>query len=1099
MIKHKVYIALKYQQIIIAIFILFNSYSQHSNFKYFTTSPNGLSQSVVNDIMQDSKGYLWLSTNNGLNKFDGLNFKTFYSENGLKSEEINDVSERDSGEIWVATKKGLNLIENNNIVSVKNKFFHQKSNSLDPNLEVNVLYTNSKKKLFISQLNKDKESNFSNLFSWNGEKLTQHDFHIKANISCMIEYNSEMFIGTDRGLILMSSDTNIIYDKSNTFKSNNIKSLCIYKNQLLIATEENNGLYILSKNKIFKDSIYFNQIREDTIYNKKEKLIIENLATDNERLLLSIVGNLYIFNNNKIKHLGWHNGLEKAKIIDLKVDRENSIWISIYGFGLAQYRENPFVTYGEKYNYSGNVRSLYIDSLGNSWIGSTYGLYYKSLNSLSFELKQPKQIFPNCRKNSIWSILEDRFKRMWFFVPNGGVFYKENDKYKKLILSDENLHSKGVNKDEIKLIQQVLFNSRCAKIDLEGNMWIGSFNKGLVILNDKLEFVKYLNFKKGLKNNNVRCFLLDSKENIWIGTDKGVSRFYNKKLKILPDDSLLFQRTYCIKEDSQGNILFGTNEGLNIIHINDGKIDSIKNYNKSHGLKSDVIYSMELDFHDNIFLGTPLGIDKVSKETIEQKNIVLKHYGPDEGFHGIECNSNSSFVDVDQNIWFGTISSVADLRPIYDEIQVIPPNIYIENLRLNYHEQSEWKLKNGNTTNIVSFKNPVFYHNQNHISFDYMAVTMCVPHKIKYSYKLTPEDKKWTPLTKENSSTYSNLHPGKYVFKVKAINSDGVESEVSLYAFEIAKPWWNEYWFYAIEFITIVFLVFMFISLRTNRLKKKQIILENKVFRRTEQLNNEKKKVLSKNKQILSSINYAKKIQEAILPKKDNMKTFFEDFFIFYHPKDIVSGDFYWYRNYKNIAVIATVDCTGHGVPGGFMSMLGSLLLDKIVSENQLDCSEILKRLNDEIIRVLDQYEGGEIQDGMDLSLCIIHKEKKEIHFSGARNGITLIRKSVPTVYNADILPVGGAFSKKGKSIKRIYTYNKIHYEANDWIYMYTDGFYDQLSSDKMVSFGINRFNTLLAELLNEKNKEEKLLLNFNNYRKDFPQIDDLLIIGFKL
>ena len=129
MLKARYNKILKYQLSFIAIFILCNSYySQHSNFTYFTTSPNGLSQSVVNNISQDSKGFLWLSTNSGLNKFDGLNFKTFYKEDGLNSKEVNCISERESGEIWVATKKGLNLIENNNITLLKNKLFpNQKS------------------------------------------------------------------------------------------------------------------------------------------------------------------------------------------------------------------------------------------------------------------------------------------------------------------------------------------------------------------------------------------------------------------------------------------------------------------------------------------------------------------------------------------------------------------------------------------------------------------------------------------------------------------------------------------------------------------------------------------------------------------------------------------------------------------------------------------------------------------------------------------------------------------------------------------------------------------------------------------------------------
>ena len=132
MLKARYNKILKYQLSLIAVFILYSGYySQHSNFTYFTTSPNGLSQSVVNNITQDSKGFLWLSTNSGLNKFDGVNFKTFYREDGLKSKEVNCISERESGEIWVATKKGLNLIKDNNIILLKTKLFPNQEGSLE--------------------------------------------------------------------------------------------------------------------------------------------------------------------------------------------------------------------------------------------------------------------------------------------------------------------------------------------------------------------------------------------------------------------------------------------------------------------------------------------------------------------------------------------------------------------------------------------------------------------------------------------------------------------------------------------------------------------------------------------------------------------------------------------------------------------------------------------------------------------------------------------------------------------------------------------------------------------------------------------------------
>ena len=142
------------------------------------------------------------------------------------------------------------------------------------------------------------------------------------------------------------------------------------------------------------------------------------------------------------------------------------------------------------------------------------------------------------------------------------------------------------------------------------------------------------------------------------------------------------------------------------------------------------------------------------------------------------------------------------------------------------------------------------------------------------------------------------------------------------------------------------------------------------------------------------------------------MRKYFSEHFVLFKPKDIVGGDFYWYRSFGDIAVIACVDCTGHGVPGGFMSMMGSLLLDKIVQNKKLTSAEILDQLNSEIIRVLKQETGGEIQDGMDLSLCIIDKQKKALHFSGARNGIYVVEENEIKSYKADMLPAGGSFSK---------------------------------------------------------------------------------------
>jgi serine phosphatase RsbU (regulator of sigma subunit) len=301
--------------------------------------------------------------------------------------------------------------------------------------------------------------------------------------------------------------------------------------------------------------------------------------------------------------------------------------------------------------------------------------------------------------------------------------------------------------------------------------------------------------------------------------------------------------------------------------------------------------------------------------------------------------------------------------------------------------------------------------------------------------------------------------------------------------------------------LIIGFLLFLYNRYRLIR-KQRNIINEKKIEIETaySDLNKEKLKVEKKNKVITDSINYAKRIQDALLPEDEVLQSFFKDFFAFYLPKDIVGGDFYWYRCFDNLAFIATVDCTGHGVPGGFMSMMGSLLLDKIVKSDQLDTSKILEELNKEIIKVLKQNSGGEIQDGMDISLCLVDKKNKEIHFSGARNGIVVIQNGKSIRLQADLLPVGGYYSSKSKKLKRTFETQAICLNNADWVFMYSDGFHDQLGGDQLTSLGMSQFENMLIELTSEPNNaSEKLQKYFDNWKGNMIQLDDVLVLGFQL
>jgi tetratricopeptide (TPR) repeat protein len=256
----------------------------------------------------------------------------------------------------------------------------------------------------------------------------------------------------------------------------------------------------------------------------------------------------------------------------------------------------------------------------------------------------------------------------------------------------------------------------------------------------------------------------------------------------------------------------------------------------------------------------------------------------------------------------------------------------------------------------------------------------------------------------------------------------------------------------------------------------------------------------TQHKDLTASINYAKKIQNAILPEEDLIKEFFSEHFVLFQPKDIVGGDFYWYRCFGDLAVIACVDCTGHGVPGGFMSMMGSLLLNKLIHNNQLYPSDILEQLSNDIIRVLKQDAEGEIQDGMDMSLCMVDKKNMKLHFSGARNGIIIIDKENISSYKADLLPVGGAFPRKRRKMNRKFTTQTISITKDSWIIMYSDGYYDQLGGGKVMSMEPKKYKEIIQSAVkSNKDKKEFLMTEFEKWKGDFPQVDDLLVIGLRV
>jgi serine phosphatase RsbU (regulator of sigma subunit) len=289
-------------------------------------------------------------------------------------------------------------------------------------------------------------------------------------------------------------------------------------------------------------------------------------------------------------------------------------------------------------------------------------------------------------------------------------------------------------------------------------------------------------------------------------------------------------------------------------------------------------------------------------------------------------------------------------------------------------------------------------------------------------------------------------------------------------------------------------------------LRENERVLEAKVIERTEQVVRQKEEIETQNqelevlyKHVTDSIKYAKRIQEAILPPDSFVKRVLPNSFVLYKPKDIVSGDFYWVDEKNGKTMFTAVDCTGHGVPGAFMSIVGYNLLKHVVNSNENSTPAlILDKLNEGVSETLHHgHEESQAKDGMDLSFCTIDFKTLELQYAGAFNPLYLIRDGELIQTKADKFPIGLFLGEE----KKKFTNHVIQLKKGDSIYIFSDGYADQFGGPNGKKFMANHFRDLLMEVHNHPIDKQKEVLNktIEEWRGPLDQVDDILVIGLKI
>lgn len=410
------------------------------------------------------------------------------------------------------------------------------------------------------------------------------------------------------------------------------------------------------------------------------------------------------------------------------------------------------------------------------------------------------------------------------------------------------------------------------------------------------------------------------------------------------------------------------------------------------------------------------------------------------------------------------------------------------------------------STHQPSNEIPVLEFSQNKLEFKWSSVYFKNGKKpLEYAYMLEGIDEEWSKWEDKTFIWYNFLPQGQYTMRVKARNIYKVESEEASFSFVILPPWYQTLWAYILYGVGGIFFMWFVVKLNSRRLKRANQRLQETVDEKTAEIRSQKEEIegqrddiAKKNKALTDSIVYAKSLQEAILPASEMISTGFIDHVVYFRPRDIVSGDFYWYHEKDDRVFFAAVDCTGHGVPGALVSMTGSNLLQQIIVErDENDPAIILKELNIGVKSVFKRDGSlASANDGMDIALAVYHKDSMKIDFAGAHRSMVIIRDGELQEVKGDRTPIGGRTKPEFE-----FQSHEFQGENGDWIYMFSDGYPDQFGGPDNRKFMISRFKQLLCEIANTapEDQVERLEQSLISWQGKNNRIDDILVLGFKV
>lgn len=1045
----------------------------------------GLVQNQVQSITQDQDGNLWTGTISGLSMYDGTHWTTYNKNNGMAEDWVTCSFKDAQGNLWFGHWAGGVTRFNAQTQLMENLKLEEYTRFKS----IRAIAQDFTGKLWIA-------TEGAGVFIFDPNSGKMYAISVRDGLSsgsvydiCMDDQKN-VWMATDSGLTVFNLNKSVSnassFVKISTAQglySKNITSVRVTSSNLLVMGSADEGLaivpltngntdwqnYIRKNQVVFGSSKGLNSTFIKTIYEDRERNIWVGTIGGGVSKFITGKGNLseQSIRDGFFKTFSTRQGLNYFNVNAIFEDREKNLWIGT-DLGLNQYRGDFLETFDESDDLPNNiVWSVFADSKNNIWMGTNNGLakmWFSYEREGKIEVHHIEQIGAKqgLHSNVILSIFEDSNGNLWFGTSGDGVY----------------MLPKGGNSFKNYGLKQGLANETVYSIaeDRNGFMWFGT-KAGASRMN--VETATFRNFTEsdGLGGNHIYRIFKDSKGILWIGALGGnLSMYDGNSFKTYSEDNGLKHKfILCINEDRSGNLWFGCYGGG--LSKFDGR--NFINYSIREGLRCESPYSIVIDKSNQIWIGDNRGIDRFD---IRQNRFY--HYGRNEGFSGVECNPNASCIDDKGRIWLGTIMGAVRFNPSEEIPNDLAPLTKITGIKISLKD-----------TAFPS--DATFGWKQNHLTFKFIGVSLTNPEKIKYEYTLEGFDRGWIPAKELQQATYTNLQAGTYTFKVRSYNNNGICSPPTQYKFTVNPPFWQTAIFYVLLTLFVLFGMFVADKIRTRNLRERNMELELRVKERTQQLAIKNEELAEKNKDITDSIRYAKRIQDGSLANEDFFRKYLPDSFIFFKPKDIVSGDFFWIKKENNRIYFAVIDCTGHGVPGAFLSIVAHNLLNQAFqSAGDTSTGKILDTLHILAGKMLQSKVNDiSLRDGMDIALCSVDDKFQNLEYAGAYNALYLVRQNKLIEYAADNISLGS-----DEYADRKFTTHSIALEKGDLIYIFSDGFADQFGGDKGKKFKYQPFQQLLVKNNNKGIDQQRMIIlnEFETWKGASEQVDDVLIIGVR-